>query len=142
MKHPRLVAALVAGVSLPALAACTDNGSSSDQGDSRTVNVTSSDDACDLSADAAPSGRLVFKVKNTGTKVTEFYLYAADGKRIVGEAENIGPGLTRSLVVNAPAAKYVPACKPGMTGSGIRGTFTVTASGEKSNASPRMTISI
>jgi iron uptake system component EfeO len=135
VKHPRLLAALVAGVSLPALAACTDNSSSSDQGDSRTVNVTSSDDACDLSAETAPAGRLVFKVKNTGTKVTEFYLYAADGKRIVGEAENIGPGLTRSLVVNAPAAKYVPACKPGMTGSGIRGTFTVTESGEKSNAS-------
>jgi iron uptake system component EfeO len=135
VKHPRLVAALMAGLSLPAIAACTDNSSSSDQGDSRTVNVTSSDDACDLSADTAPSGRLVFKVKNTGTKVTEFYLYAADGKRIVGEAENIGPGLTRSLVVNAPAAKYVPACKPGMTGSGIRGTFTVTESGEKSNAS-------
>jgi iron uptake system component EfeO len=126
----------VVGASLPALAACTDNSSSSStQGDGRTVNVTSSDDACDLSAEAAPSGRLVFKVKNTGSKVTEFYLYAADGKRIVGEAENIGPGLTRSLVVNAPAAKYVPACKPGMTGSGIRGTFTVTESGEKSNAS-------
>ncbi len=134
MKHPRLVAALVAGVSLPALAACTDN-TSSDQGDSRTVNVTSSDDACDLSADTAPSGRLVFKVKNTGSKVTEFYLYAADGKRIIGEAENIGPGLSRSLVVNASAGKYVPACKPGMTGSGIRGTFTVSESGEKSNAS-------
>jgi iron uptake system component EfeO len=134
VKHPRLVAALVAGMSLPALAACTDN-SSSDQGDSRTINVTSSDDACDLSTDTAPSGRLVFKVKNTGSKVTEFYLYAADGKRIIGEAENIGPGLSRSLVVNAPAAKYVPACKPGMTGKGIRGTFTVTESGEKSNAS-------
>ena len=134
MTHPRLVAALVAAVSLPALAACTDN-TSSDQGDSRTVNVTSSDDACDLSADTAPSGRLVFKVKNTGSKVTEFYLYAADGKRIIGEAENIGPGLSRSLVVDASAGKYVPACKPGMTGSGIRGTFTVSESGEKSNAS-------
>jgi len=135
VKHPRLVAALVAGVSLPALAACTDNSSSSDQGDGRTLNVTSSDDACDLSADSAPSGRLVFKVRNTGSKVTEFYLYAADGKRIVGEAENIGPGLSRSLVVSAPAGKYVPACKPGMTGKGIRSTFTVTDSGKKSNAS-------
>ena len=130
MKHPRLVAALAAVVSLPALAACTDNGSSSDQGGKRTVNVTSSDDACDLSTDTAPSGRLVFKVKNTGSKVTEFYLYAADGKRIVGEAENIGPGLSRSLVVNATAGKYVPTYKPGMTGSGIRGTFTVSESGE------------
>ena len=70
-------------------------------------------------------------MKNTGSKVTEFYLYAEDGKRIVGEVENIGPGLSRSLVVNAPAGKYVPACKPGMTGKGIRSTFTVTESGEK-----------
>ena len=135
MTHPRLVAALVAGLSLPALAACTDNSASSDQGDARTIQVTSSDDACELSTDTAPSGRLEYKIKNTGSKVTEFYLYAADGKRIIGEAENIGPGLSRSLVVNAPAGKYVPACKPGMTGQGIRSTFTVTESGEKSNAS-------
>ncbi len=135
MKHPRLVAALVAGVSLPALAACTSNSSSSDGGDGRTITVTSSDDACELSTDSAPSGRLVYKIKNTGSKVTEFYLYAADGQRIVGEVENIGPGLSRALVVNAPAGKYVPTCKPGMEGKGIRSTFTVTDSGEKSNAS-------
>ena len=67
MKHSRLIAALVAGLSLPALAACTDNSSSADKGDGRTISVTSSDDACELSADKAPSGNLVYKVKNTLT---------------------------------------------------------------------------
>ena len=33
-----------------------------------------------------------FEVTNKGSKVTEFYLLAADGLRIVGEVENIGPG--------------------------------------------------
>jgi iron uptake system component EfeO len=125
----------VAGVSLPALAACTDNSSSSsDAADGRTISVTSSSDACDLSSDTAPSGRLVFTIKNTGQEVTEFYLYAADGQRIVAEVENIGPGLSRTLVVNAEAATYVPACKPGMEGKGIRSEFTVTESGESGKA--------
>jgi iron uptake system component EfeO len=123
----------VAAAGLPALAACTSNSTTSGSdtsggSDSRTISVTSSDDACDLTADTAPAGNVVFKVRNTGSKVTEFYLYAKDGKRIVGEVENVGPGLSRSLVVNMAAGSYVPACKPGMTGKGIRSTFTVTPS--------------
>jgi iron uptake system component EfeO len=131
VKHPRLVAALVAALSLPALAACTDNSSSAAKGDDRTISVTSSDDACELSADEAPSGNLVYKVTNKGSEVTEFYLYGEDGLRIVGEVENVGPGISRDLVINVPAGKYVPACKPGMTGKGIRSDFTVTDSGKK-----------
>jgi iron uptake system component EfeO len=61
VKHPRLAAALVAAVSLPALAACTDNSSSAadgaDAGDGRTITVVSDDDSCELSADEAPSTR-------------------------------------------------------------------------------------
>jgi iron uptake system component EfeO len=137
MTHPRLAAALVAALALPALAACTDNtsSSSSSKGGDRTIAVTSTDDACKLSKDKAPSGNLVYKVKNNGSKVTEFYLYGEDGLRIVGEVENVGPGLSRNLVINVPAGKYVPACKPGMTGKGIRSDFTVTESGEKSRVS-------
>ena len=55
-----------------------------------------------------------FKVKNTGNKVTEFYLYAEDGLRIVGEIENVGPGLSRDLVLSARARQATStACKPG-----------------------------
>ncbi len=95
-----------------------------------TINVESSSGTCDLTAKKAPSGNVVFKVKNTGNEVTEFYLYGSDGLRIVGEIENIGPGLTRDLVVSAQPGKYVTACKPGMKGQGIRSAFVVTGSGK------------
>ncbi|MEP6814140.1 MAG: cupredoxin domain-containing protein [Marmoricola sp.] len=87
--------------------------------------MTSSDHACTLSATTAPAGSLVFSIKNQGKKVTEFYVYAEDGVRVVGEVENIGPGLSGEVVVHAPAGTYHTACKPGMLGKGIRATFTV-----------------
>lgn len=133
MKHARLASALVGVLALPVLASCTENTTTSaPKGDSRTISVTSTDDSCKLSADKAPSGNLVYKIENQGKKVTEFYLYGDDGLRIVGEVENVGPGLSRDLVINVPAGRYVPACKPGMVGKGIRTDFTVTDSGEKS----------
>lgn len=131
-----VVAALV--VALPLLAACTENtrSSSSDAGgDARTVSVTSTDDGCELSEVEAPSGTLTFEVTNDGSQVTEFYLLGEDGLRIVGEVENIGPQLSRELVVNAPEGSYVTACKPGMKGDGIRADFAVTASDEEPEVS-------
>ena len=78
----------------------------------------------------APSGKLTFNVTNGGSEVTEFYLLGDDGLRIVGEVENIGPGISRDLVLTAPAGDYFTACKPGMVGDGIRADFEVTDSGE------------
>ena len=129
--HRSLAAAVLAALSLPALAACTSNSTTAEKGGDRTIRVTSTDDSCDLSATKAPSGNLVYKVKNQGSKVTEFYLYGEDGLRIVGEVENVGPGLSRDLVINVPAGTYVPTCKPGMVGKGIRTSFTVTESGDR-----------
>jgi iron uptake system component EfeO len=94
------------------------------------ITVESTDDGCDVSSTEVGSGNLVFKVTNSGSKVTEFYLYGEDGLRIVGEVENIGPGITRDLVVRAAPGSYVTACKPGMEGKGIRADFTVTDSGK------------
>ena len=134
MPQPRTAVLVVAALAVPALASCTDNASRADgKGgtDDRTITVTSTDTSCELSTDQAPSGNLVYKVKNAGSKVTEFYLYGEEGTRIVGEVENVGPGLTRDLVLNVPPGKYVPACKPGMAGKGIRSDFTVVDSGKK-----------
>lgn len=129
-----VVAALV--VAVPLLAACTENTrGDADSGDERTVAVTSTDDGCELSAVEAPSGTLTFDVTNDGSQVTEFYLLDEDGLRIVGEVENIGPQLSRELVVNAPAGTYLTACKPGMKGDGIRADFTVTESGDEPSIS-------
>ena len=121
-------------LTLPVVAACTDNvqpGTANESAPSgRALTVQATDDACTVSAPAAPSGNLTFSVTNGGSKVTEFYLLGADGLRIVGEVENIGPGLSRELVVVAPPGSYYTACKPGMVGDGIRSVFAVTDSGE------------
>lgn len=112
------------------LSACTvqnDSGGGA-TGSSRAVTVVSSDSSCTLSTAKAPAGTLTFSVRNTGSESTEFYLLAQDGKRVLGEVENIGPGVTRNLVVSAPEGRYVTACKPGMKGNGIRADFEVTPS--------------
>ncbi|WP_426571966.1 iron uptake system protein EfeO [Aquihabitans sp. McL0605] len=124
---------------VPVASACTDNNSSSassdgPSSDSGKLTVTSTGDKCTVSGTTAPSGTLVFKVTNKGSQVTEFYLLGEDGLRIVGEVENIGPGLTRDLVVQAAPGKYTAACKPGMVGDGIRSDFTVTKSGSSDQA--------
>ncbi|WP_395657478.1 iron uptake system protein EfeO [Nocardioides sp.] len=134
MRLPLLVALLAA---TPMVAACTENADGSDTAgsdDSRTITVSSTDDGCELSSTEAPSGTLTFKVTNDGSQVTEFYLLGEDGQRIVGEVENIGPQLSRDLVVSAPAGDYVTACKPAMKGEGIRGDFTVTESDQEPTA--------
>lgn len=130
-KTASLAAAVVA---VPLLVTgCTDNTKAADTSPG-TIQVVSSATECKVSTGSVPSGNLTFNVRNEGTEVTEFYLLAADGLRIVGEVENIGPGLTRNLVVTAPAGTYTTACKPGMEGDGIRGALEVTQSGSQPSA--------
>ncbi|MBB6626649.1 peptidase M75 family protein [Nocardioides sp. KIGAM211] len=128
MRFPLLVAALIAA---PVLTACTENATTQAGDGDRSITVSSTDDACKVSSTKAPSGTLTFQITNDGSKVTEFYLYAEDGQRIVAEVENVGPNLSRELTVSAAAGTYVTACKPGMEGKGIRADFTVTDSGAK-----------
>ena len=96
------------------------------------IAVQAADDACAVGAAEAPAGTITFSINNAGSKVTEFYLYGI-GDRIMGEVENIGPGLTRQLIVEVPdGGSYTTACKPGMIGDGIRAPFTVTGTATRS----------
>jgi iron uptake system component EfeO len=123
----RTLPVLVAGgAALAVLAGCTTTASTSAEG---AIAVTSSDDACAVAVSEAPSGIVQFTVQNTGSQVTEFYVLAEDGLQILSEVENIGPGLSRDLVVQVGPGTYLVACKPGMVGDGIRSAFTVTDSG-------------
>lgn len=122
---------LLAAVAAPLLAACTQSAEPAAEGNPRSITVSASDDDCEASAAEAPAGRLTFTVTNTGSQVNEFYLLGDDGARIVGEVENIGPGVARPLVVTLPAGRYETACKPGMTGDGLRAGFTVTGSDQR-----------
>lgn len=110
------------------LAGCTTTNPTSSESSSAggPITVQAGDSACTVSTDTVEAGTLTFKVTNTGTDTTEFYLYAT-GNRIMGEVENVAPGLERRLIVEVPdAGTYTTACKPGMVGDGIRADFTVT----------------
>ena len=132
LTRPGTLAAAGLVLTLPILAACTDNapagGGNDGTADPRALTVNATDTECKVSATTAPSGNLTFSVTNGGSTVTEFYLLAEDGLRIIGEIENIGPGLSRDLVLRAGPGSYFTACKPGMVGDGIRGAFSVASS--------------
>ncbi|MRJ76310.1 peptidase M75 [Aeromicrobium sp. SMF47] len=125
MKSSLAVLGALAAIGLSACA--SDPSESTASGD---LSVAASDSKCEVSATKLKAGPSTFKVSNKGSKVTEFYVYA-EGDRIMGEVENIGPGLTRNLVVDLPKGTYEGACKPGMIGDGIRQTLTVTGGAAK-----------
>jgi len=123
----------VAGIGLAtmaALAACGTQTPEEEKGGG-AIAVNASDDACKVARASADAGTITFEVTNKGSRVTEFYLYA-EGDRIMGEVENVTPGLTRRLIVEvSEAGEYQTACKPGMQGEGIRSAFKVTGQADK-----------
>ncbi|WP_029430654.1 iron uptake system protein EfeO [Blastococcus sp. URHD0036] len=116
---------------LTAAACSSDDGGSGSSGDAQdTIAVAASDDACDVDASELPAGTHEFQITNSGSQVTEFYVYA-DGDRVMAEVENIAPGVARPLLVELPAGDYETVCKPGMVGDGIRNALTVTGEAEQ-----------
>jgi iron uptake system component EfeO len=119
---------VAAGVAALTLAGC--GAPARGAGTPETVAVEAGDTACRATATSVPTGRLTFAVHNGGRRVTEVYFYA-QGDRVLGEMENIGPALRRELTVDPPPGDYQIACKPGMVGTGVRApprvTGTVTA---------------
>ena len=126
LTHRTSLIAAAAGATGMLLAGCAATPSESD---ADAISVTSTDNTCDVTSAEAPSGTVRFAVQNTGSQVTEFYVLGEDGLQVLGEVENIGPALSRDLVVQVPPGTYELACKPGMVGDGIRTSFTVTDSG-------------
>ncbi|PXX71361.1 iron uptake system component EfeO [Nocardia tenerifensis] len=127
---------LAVAATVPALlVSCT---SKSDTAAAGEIAVTADDSSCTVAKDSAETGTVTFRIANNGTKVTEFYVYGT-GERVIGEIENIGPGLTRQLIVSVPdPGKYQTACKPGMVGDGIRHDFTVTGQAQKRDESGKL----
>ncbi|MDJ1371190.1 iron uptake system protein EfeO [Gulosibacter molinativorax] len=106
-----------------ALTGCVENVA----GAGDAVQVSSTADACTVSADSIASGNVTFSIKNEGDKATEFYLLGDDGLRIVAERENITPGTTADLTVSLQPGSYFTACKPGMIGANVgQAEFVVT----------------
>ncbi|GII62862.1 lipoprotein [Sphaerisporangium krabiense] len=127
----RTATAITAGaLALAGLTACSSTSGGGDtaaqsSGKPGKITVAASDTDCKVSTAALPAGTSTFQVTNGGSKVTEFYVYAP-GDRVMGEVENIVPGLTREVMIELPAGAYETACKPGMIGKGIRNPLKVS----------------
>jgi iron uptake system component EfeO len=121
-RRPALLTAVALAVLTTAACASKDGGGGTE---APTVTVAATDDACDVGTTELPAGTHRFEVTNSGSKVTEFYVYG-EGDRVMAEVENIAPGLRRELLAELPAGEYEAVCKPGMIGDGIRRTLTVT----------------
>ena len=114
------------------LAGCGSSHRSAD-----AVAVTATDSGCRAARTALPAGTTTFAVTNAGNQVTEFYVYGP-GDAVKGEAENIGPGVTRELTVELPAGNYQGACKPGLRGDGFRVAFTVSGTADPLTDDPAL----
>lgn len=91
--HRVLAAAAAAGTAVLLLSGCV---AKSDAQATAAFDVSSTATDCAVSASTAKSGTLTFDVKNDTDQVSEFYLLAEDGLRIVGEVENIAPVASRT----------------------------------------------
>ncbi len=129
-----VVAAISALATITAVAGCAQK---SDAKGSDAVQVTASDDACEVSKTSFPAGHVKLAVENKGSKVTEVYVYAP-GDRIVTERENIGPGTSTSISAEIKTGSYEIACKPGMKGHGIRQKVSATGKGAVAKRDPRL----
>jgi iron uptake system component EfeO len=137
MPRYRLTAYVGAGaLALSGLAACDGKGAKREK-----IAVTATDTECKVSKTELSAGTHTFAVANKGSKVTEFYVYAHDG-RIKGEVENISPGVSRDVSVELAAGEYQGACKPGMVGGGIRVPLTVSGESTALASDPKLAAAV
>ncbi|MGV9457148.1 iron uptake system protein EfeO [Streptomyces sp. NPDC003635] len=133
MRPARLSAvAAVAAAALTALTGCTEKG----DGGEGVVNVTATDDKCEVSTTEFPAGHVELAIENKGSKVTEVYILFPDD-RVVTERENIGPGTKQRVTAEVKPGDYQIACKPGMKGDGIRQDVKATG-GKAVKRDPRL----
>ena len=115
-----LLLVVVAGV---LLAAC---GSEDDvAAGTKKVDVKLTDAGCDPATLKIDAGPTTFVVTNAGTsRVSEFEIL--DGGKIIGERENIAPGLSNDFTLTLQPGSYTTACPGGKTAA--TGQLTVGGS--------------
>ncbi|MGW7301008.1 iron uptake system protein EfeO [Streptomyces sp. NPDC054829] len=126
MRPARLsaLAATAVAAALTTVTGCTEKGGDGDG----VVQVTATDDKCEVSTKEFPAGHVELAIENKGSKVTEVYILFPDD-RVVTERENIGPGTKQRVTAEVKPGDYQIACKPGMKGDGIRQSVKATGKG-------------
>jgi iron uptake system component EfeO len=135
----RAAATVIASTAVLAggLTACSSSGGGKGDpgnggGDTHTANVTiTSDKGCVPDRTDFAAGGITFKINNKDdTAVSEVELL--DGQRIVGEKENLPPGLTGEFAVKVVAGKYTLYC-PGAKTEKV--AISVTGDAQSGDAS-------
>lgn len=129
-----LVTALATVAALTAVTACSEKSDAEGDG---AIEVTATDTSCEVSKKEFPAGHVQLAVENKGSKVTEVYVLFPDD-RIVTERENIGAGTKANITAEIKTGDYEIACKPGMTGKGIRQRVKVTGGGTVAERDPKL----
>ena len=128
--HRYHVVIVIGLIAVAAATACGDRGSST--GGARTIDVTLTDAGCEPASIAASAEPTTFHVTNDDAGAfTEFEVL--DGAKIVGEVENVTPGLDRSFSLTLKPGSYVTYC-PG--GKKEKGTLEVAEAGTGQTGDP------
>lgn len=123
----RTAASLLACLSVAAIAA---GCGAQTEPNGKTVKVGISDAGCSPANLKLVAGPQNFEIKTTGSgKVTEYEVL--DGTRILGERENLTPGVTGKFSLNLPAGEYSSYCPNGSTTE--YGKIVVSAAGDATN---------
>jgi iron uptake system component EfeO len=117
-----LAAGAALAMTLSACGSSTKSGGAADSGANK-VPFTLTDAGCDPARLELPAGPTTFEVRNDGADaVTEMELMQ-DG-RVLGEVENLAPGLSGSFSVTLSAGEYESYCPNGT--SAEKGDVIVT----------------
>jgi iron uptake system component EfeO len=137
MRARSALLALAAPVVLAALAAgCggSDSGGSA-SGSGNRVNVKITEAGCDPAELEVKAGPTTFAVVNDGAGAVSEY-EVLDGDRILGEVENLAPGLSGEFSLTLNPGEYVSYCPGGTTTERgkirVTGTATVATGGGES----------
>jgi FTR1 family protein len=126
-----------AGLALLALLGLSACGSSSDaaEGGGKQVALRLTDAGCSPAQLKLDAGRVTFKITNAGTaRVSEAEIL--DGARVLGEKENLVPGLSGSFTLTLQPGTYALSCPGGQTDA--TGVVTVGGSTVAATTDPRL----
>jgi FTR1 family protein len=114
MKNAALAAIVLTTAALLLVACGSDDNKSAGSAGAKQVAIKLTDAGCEPASLKLDAGRTEFKVTNAGTgRVSEFEVLS--GARILGEKENLVPGLSGSFTINLKPGEYSMACPGGKT---------------------------
>ena len=132
MRRSVLRATTVLALAGLAVGGCSKSDNKAAEAGATTVTIELTDDGCAASPASVPAGPVTFKVVNvSASKVSEAELMRED--TIMGEKENLTPGLSGSFSLKLSAGSYTVYCPNAKTD---KTAFTVTGSGGAATQDP------